>query len=424
MKITLYPRLQSLRCTEELSPRRCYKGKENRGTKRVDSPAEPENESVKKVRFVIQKGKIIQRQVITTLRFSNYFPLLADEVNGLIFSFVDPCVTRLVCKEWRKITYFHAFYFIISRLENGLGKDHCQSVYQRYLSYDPEKVLSHQDKLQLLVQDQRKRLFVLVGEDYAGYLLKQLAPRSGFHEAQFLAIERWIEDYNLISLLIVHNHSNALIGRKLENQFRLQNFNIANLATALRQASKVNFYLSPIGNTIFLSRNLTEVPKEITTFTCLRDLYLDTGRMLTLSPVVTRIKTLEKLFVCNSQVRVIPQEIGQLTQLRQLFLGGNNLTKLPKEIKELTKMEVLDISHNQFTKVPNEIQFLNRLETLVLSENRLRRLPSFLGQLKNLRELDLVGTQVTSLPTELFDIKTLRISLSISRHANALQHAE
>lgn len=415
MKITLYTHFQSLRCTETLSPPRWNPGKENRGIKRANLPAEPEIESVKKFRFSIQQGKIIGRQIIVNHRLPNYFDLLPDELIGLIFSFVNPCTTRLVCRSWRKITYYHAFYSIVSRLEDYLGKDRCQSVYQRYLSYDPKRVLSDQDKLQLLIQDQRKRLLVLIGEDYAGYLLKQLSPRSGFHETQILAIERWIEDYNLISLLIIHNHSNRELAHKLENQFRLQDFNIAHLATALRQASKVHFYISPIENTIFLTRDLTEIPREITTFTHLKDFYLDNGRMLTLSPVITKIKTLEKLFVCNSQVRAIPQEIGQLTQLRQLFLTDNNLTKLPKEIKQLTKMDILDISHNQFTEVPDEVRFLTELEILVLSGNPLRRLPSFLGQLTKLRELHIAGTQVTFLPTELFEIKTLRIILSVSQ---------
>lgn len=400
MNITVNSYVQTLRCKEVLPSYHWDNEKKSRGAKRTGPPTKSEISTTKKIRFIIQKGKIVRKNSIRNPQFLELFNQLPNELQGRIFSLVDPCVTRLVCRRWREISHLHASYFIVSRLEGYLGEDTCQSVYQHYLSHDPKRKLSYQDRLELLFRDQRKRLFFLLGKYHAISLLKQQSPQAGFHETQFVAIEQWIRDYNLISLFIVYNDSNRILQQGLEQRFMLQDFNIGGLATTLRQASKVHFYVSPVESEIFFTRCLTEVPLEITTFTHLKDLYLTDGRMFTLSPVIAKIKTLEKLYVCNSQLRTIPQEIGQLTRLRQLFLAGNNLTKLPEAVKELTQMEILDISRNQFTEVPDEVRFLAKLKILKLAHNPLTCPPSFVSQFTTLREIHIDGTQLPSVQAE------------------------
>ena len=60
-------------------------------------------------------------------------------------------------------------------------------------------------------------------------------------------------------------------------------------------------------------------------------------------------------------IHSIPQEIGILTALKNLRLNSNKLVGLPKEIGQLEALEYLNIDSNNITSLPSEIGDLSEI---------------------------------------------------------------
>jgi Leucine-rich repeat (LRR) protein len=83
--------------------------------------------------------------------------------------------------------------------------------------------------------------------------------------------------------------------------------------------------------------------------------------LLTAVPlVITRLPSLETLYLHYNQLHELPPEIGQMTQLEALTLNNNLLTELPSEIGQLSDLCYLDLSDNQLQRLPSELGQIDR----------------------------------------------------------------
>jgi len=157
--------------------------------------------------------------------------------------------------------------------------------------------------------------------------------------------------------------------------------------------------------------SISSLPPAIGRLTRLRELKLQSTRLLTLPDEIGNLSDLKLLDLKNSnQLTTLPSEIGDLSSLMILDLYRcEEIESLPPSIGRLKNLQRLDLSG--FNQLPDEIGDLIELRILNLQNSGLRALPPWIGNLQKLHSLSLSGfTQLTALPSDiglLRDLKSL-----------------
>lgn len=134
-------------------------------------------------------------------------------------------------------------------------------------------------------------------------------------------------------------------------------------------------------------------------------------------PSLSKIPTLEKLYLTYNHISALPKDIAKLTQLHELCVAYNNLDVFPfMEIGKLTSLRVLDLSGNNINSL--ELRFenyealakLTALQSLNLSLNHISKVPiRFFINLTSLTKLDLSYNDISDFPTALLFAENMRI---------------
>lgn len=158
-------------------------------------------------------------------------------------------------------------------------------------------------------------------------------------------------------------------------------------------------YLIGIDSFNCYKNEVTEIPAEFGNLVNLRS--LDLCKAFSLKKITAQIgklKHLNYIRLCLTEITAIPKEIGNLTELRTLWLCCNSLTEIPKEIGRLKNLQDLDIHSNNIKNLPDEICNLTSLTKLDISHCGLEKLPDNIGNLKELEILNLFNNDLRNLP--------------------------
>eukprot|EP01052_Picozoa_sp_SAG31_P013363 SAG31_NODE_802_length_12008_cov_18.741036_2_plen_333_part_00 len=161
-------------------------------------------------------------------------------------------------------------------------------------------------------------------------------------------------------------------------------------------------------------------------------LMMPTGVLNTISPKLSRLKSLETLILSHNSIVALPDAIGSLLSLKILEIEENQLTSVPsaevlENIKQLQVLNVagnrltdgeveklgacmgsnlatLRLDRNQLTKLPIPWDRLNHLSLFTASENSIDELSAGVGELTGLITLDLSNNQIRDIPCEMGDV--------------------
>ena len=120
------------------------------------------------------------------------------------------------------------------------------------------------------------------------------------------------------------------------------------------------------------------------------------------------VEAVYRLDLSKQKLTELPKEVLTYTNLKELYLTKNKLTRLPNDFKKLSKLEVLDISKNELTKFPIPLCSMVSLKQLFMGRNKMTSIPDCIGQLENLEVLDIWYNQITTLPNSVSKLKKLK----------------
>jgi Leucine Rich Repeat (LRR) protein len=155
---------------------------------------------------------------------------------------------------------------------------------------------------------------------------------------------------------------------------------------------------------------LTAIPKEISSFVALKELFLRDHNVVSIPSALFQLKRLERLVVWDCKLRSVPSQIGEVVSLQGLILRDNLLTAIPKELGKLSNLKILNIARNKLAEIPREIGMLSNLSTLHVGDNQLTTLPIELNHLDHLTMLILERNPLKAVPRALkeSDIHAIR----------------
>lgn len=134
---------------------------------------------------------------------------------------------------------------------------------------------------------------------------------------------------------------------------------------------------------------------------------------LTIIPsILTRLSSLEKLYLSYNQIEAFPADLGKLTKLKLLDLSYNQVVEIPAGVFTIPNLEILHLSFNQINTIPSHISNLKSLQVLVLRNNQITQLPE-ISNLIGLRNLDLSNNKFKIFPIQIIELGNLE-SLSLS----------
>ena len=169
------------------------------------------------------------------------------------------------------------------------------------------------------------------------------------------------------------------------------------------------------------------LPQEIASLTSLEELELVNYRVRYLPTSISRLKSLKKLWIVDSDhLQSLPESIGQLKNLEVLHLEHNaKLKALPESTGHLTSLELLKISScSLVNSFPRTIGNLPKLKHLILSENdELVNLPDCIGNISTLKTLNVRCTGISLLPMSVYNLKNLEhLDLSVTNLTHVPQN--
>ena len=122
---------------------------------------------------------------------------------------------------------------------------------------------------------------------------------------------------------------------------------------------------------------MNQMPNQLYLCTNLRELYLNSNKIVQISEDIAHIPNLEILDLIDNHIQSVPSSMcANLAKLKYFGLSSNMITSLPDNIGDLKSLQVLRLSGNKLVYLPNSICLLGFLTTLSLSRNRLVYLPS------------------------------------------------
>ncbi len=83
----------------------------------------------------------------------------------------------------------------------------------------------------------------------------------------------------------------------------------------------------------------------------------------------------------------LPESVTKLNSLEVLWLFGNTISVIPNSFKKLTNLKGLCISENQLTTLPEQVCELKSLIHLNINNNNLKILPECIDKLTSLTDL-------------------------------------
>ncbi|MDR7212077.1 leucine-rich repeat domain-containing protein [Flavobacterium piscis] len=125
-------------------------------------------------------------------------------------------------------------------------------------------------------------------------------------------------------------------------------------------------------------------------------------------PEIERLKNLTHLEL-NTAMADIPDEIATFTKLKELTIQHGKISRISSKLSELKELENLNLFSNKLTEFPNVILELKNLKRLQIGANKISSLPEEINQLENLENLDIVLTNITTLPSSMIEMKKLYI---------------
>ncbi|XP_078006885.1 leucine-rich repeat-containing protein 20 isoform X6 [Phascolarctos cinereus] len=82
------------------------------------------------------------------------------------------------------------------------------------------------------------------------------------------------------------------------------------------------------------------------------------------------VRHIQFINLSNNELRSLTNKfMTTFSQLRELYLEGNALYKLPDEVSSLHRLKIINLSRNQFRDFPEKLTALLALETINLEEN-------------------------------------------------------
>jgi Leucine-rich repeat (LRR) protein len=85
-----------------------------------------------------------------------------------------------------------------------------------------------------------------------------------------------------------------------------------------------------------------------------------------------------------------------MTDLVRLDLGHNEITEIPDQISRLTSLEQLWVNSNPVRTISPELYQCSKLKVIDLRDTEIKDVPREVGRLKNLVEFDLRGNNLRS----------------------------
>jgi len=150
------------------------------------------------------------------------------------------------------------------------------------------------------------------------------------------------------------------------------------------------------------------IPEFISTFSNLKDLFINSSKKIDLDEKLNKLENLlsiriiielssistsllltkiEYFHVAIYTGNKFPEAICNWINLKDLDFQGGNFSTLPKDIGNLKKIKVINLSDNKIKTLPTEIGKLEKLEVLSVDGNCLTSIPNSICNLQNLREL-------------------------------------
>eukprot|EP01127_Copromyxa_protea_P009760 TRINITY_DN231_c0_g1_i2.p1 TRINITY_DN231_c0_g1~~TRINITY_DN231_c0_g1_i2.p1 ORF type:complete len:2533 (-),score=509.78 TRINITY_DN231_c0_g1_i2:1516-9114(-) len=185
----------------------------------------------------------------------------------------------------------------------------------------------------------------------------------------------------------------------------------------------------------------------------LKELRMRSSAFTSLPPILSVLKSLEVLDLCNNEIpsisgihtsmnlttikmrnnklRTLPDEIYSMPNLTYLDVSQNRLTKISKFTRKLVSLLIaentkelgmwitsnprclpldlqeLDVSGLGFSSFPEELQRLTNLTSLSLSKNRMKQLPTLISDFALLKKLNVSENKLTEIPASLGFLKLL-----------------
>ncbi|PEB20796.1 hypothetical protein COO05_31215 [Bacillus toyonensis] len=170
-------------------------------------------------------------------------------------------------------------------------------------------------------------------------------------------------------------------------------FNIANLH---RNEMEEHPYINKIDR----------LPDELFELQSLTDLDIYDLSIKELSPKITNLCNLKKLYLTGNEFSVFPTHVFELKSLEALALPSN-FKEIPAGISNLVNLKFLNLRKSELTYLPEEICKLVNLTALNLHNSELTHLPEEIGNLKNLRSLTMRYCKVKKLPTSMKNLSSL-----------------
>lgn len=173
---------------------------------------------------------------------------------------------------------------------------------------------------------------------------------------------------------------------------------------------------------VFLDENIfRSIPNKIGGLKNLRELSLDGNQLEALPEEIGSLMSLESLSLNINKFKKFPDCVTRLKNLKYLGLGMNQISDIPKSISKLENLKILALNSNQISRLPESIGYLKSLESLYIDDNSLESLPESIGELTSLKELELQSNKLVFLPESLFKINKLK-KLDISE--NEIHHIQ
>lgn len=125
-------------------------------------------------------------------------------------------------------------------------------------------------------------------------------------------------------------------------------------------------------------------------------------------PEIERLKNLTHLEL-NTSMAEIPDEIATFTKLKELTIEHGKISRISSKLGEIKELEYLNLFSNKLTEFPNVILELKNLKRLHIGANEISSLPEEINKLEKLENLDIVLTNITTLPNSMIEMKKLYI---------------
>lgn len=167
-------------------------------------------------------------------------------------------------------------------------------------------------------------------------------------------------------------------------------------------------------------RNVPFLPEQLFLCTNLRELTIDSSKMVFISPRIQELSQLTSLYITGNSLLSFPDEIGRLSSLRYLDLSNNSPAskKIPNNFENLTNLKLLNLSRNGISCLPNGMGNWKQLIDLSLHSNEIQGIPETIAELHNLIHLYLHDNLLTGLPSSM---KSMRL-ISLSLEKNEFDH--